>query len=107
MDSFIHLTALLKIVTTVTLTSPFKVFSIIRAGPHDEARMLLLRMLLHHKVASTNSDEVSTRTFNFVSMGVYMDLHFNMSNLFSISTACFPYLRKIFSRFCQTSRPKR
>jgi hypothetical protein len=52
MDSFIHLTALLKIVTTVTLTSPFKVFSIIRAGPHDEARMLLLRMLLHQSLGT-------------------------------------------------------
>jgi hypothetical protein len=39
-----------------------------------------------YRVASTNSDEVSTRSFNFVSMGVYMDLHFNMSNLFIIST---------------------
>jgi hypothetical protein len=50
MDSFIHLTALLKIVTTVTPTSPFKVFSIIRAGPHDEARMFLPRMLLHQNL---------------------------------------------------------
>ena len=38
-----------------------------------------------YKVASTNSNEVSTRSFNFVSMGVYMDLHFNMSSLFERS----------------------
>ena len=39
-----------------------------------------------YRVESTNFDEVSTKSFNFVSMGVYMDLHFNMSNLFIILT---------------------
>jgi hypothetical protein len=60
-----------------------------------------------YRVASTNSDEVSTRSFNFVSMDMFMDLHSNMSNLFSISTSYFPWLRKIFSRLYQTSRPKK
>jgi hypothetical protein len=38
------------------------------------------------------------RSFNFVSMGVFMDMHSNISNLFNISTAYFPWLRKILSR---------
>jgi hypothetical protein len=61
-------------------------------------------MICLYKVASTNSDEVSTRSFNFVSMAVFMDLDSNISNLFSISNAYFPWLRKIFSGLCQTSR---
>ena len=38
-----------------------------------------------YSVASINYDEVSTRSFNFVSMGVYMDLYFNMSTLFNFN----------------------
>ena len=39
-----------------------------------------------YSVASIKSDEVSTNNFNFVSMGVFMDLHSSMSNLFKILT---------------------
>jgi hypothetical protein len=55
-------------------------------------------MICLYSIASINSDEVSTRSFNFVSMGVFMDFHSNISNLFSISTAYLPWLRKILSR---------
>jgi hypothetical protein len=40
-----------------------------------------------YSVASINSDEVLTNNFSFVSMGVFMGLHSNMSNLFKILTA--------------------
>jgi hypothetical protein len=64
-------------------------------------------MIYLYNVASINSDEVSTNSFNFVSMGVFMDLHSNMSNLFRILTAYFPWLKKILSGLCHTSRPKK
>jgi hypothetical protein len=64
-------------------------------------------MIYLYSIASINSDEESTRSFNFVSMGVFMELHSNISNIFSISTAYFPWLRKILSRLYHTSRPKK
>jgi hypothetical protein len=54
-------------------------------------------MFCLYRATSTNSNEVSTKSFNFVSMGVFMALHSNISNLFNISTSYFPWLRKIFS----------
>ena len=56
---------------------------------------------------STNSNEASSNNFKCVSVGVAMDLHSNMSNLFNISTAYFPWLRKIHSRLFHTSRPRK
>jgi hypothetical protein len=60
-----------------------------------------------YSMASINSDEVLTNNFSFASMGVFMDLHSNMSNLFRISTAYFPWLRNILSGLYHTSRPKK
>jgi hypothetical protein len=60
-----------------------------------------------YSVASINYDEVSANNFNFASMGVFMDFQSNMSNLFRILTTYFPWLRKILSRLCHTSRPKK
>jgi hypothetical protein len=60
------------------------------------------QIIFLYNVASINYDEVSTNNFNFVSMGVFMGLHSNMSNLFKISTAYFHLLRKILSRLCHT-----
>jgi hypothetical protein len=48
-------------------------------------RYIIEPVICLNRVASTNSDEVSTKSFNFVSMGVYMDLHFNMSTLFNFN----------------------
>jgi hypothetical protein len=39
-----------------------------------------------YSVVSIKSDEASTNSFSFASMGVFMDLHSSMSNLFKIST---------------------
>jgi hypothetical protein len=64
-------------------------------------------MICLYSATSINSEEVSTSIFSFVSMGVFMDLHSNMSNLFRISTAYLPWLRKILSGLCHTSRPKK
>jgi hypothetical protein len=60
-----------------------------------------------YRVASIKTDEVSTNNFSFASMGVFMDLHSSMSNLFKISTVYFPWLRKILSGLYHTSRPKK
>jgi hypothetical protein len=60
-----------------------------------------------YSVASINSNEVSTNNFSFAYMGVFMDLHSNMSNLFRILTAYFPWLRKLLSGLYHTSRPNK
>jgi len=60
-----------------------------------------------YSVASIKSDKVSTISFSFASMGVFMGLHSSMSNLFKISTVYFPWLRKILSGLYHTSRPKK
>ena len=64
-------------------------------------------MIYLYNIASINYDEVSTTSFNFVSMCVFMDFHSNISNLFIISTAYFPWLRNIFYGLYQTLRPKK
>jgi hypothetical protein len=89
-------------------------YQILTQGVHSKAYIGPAIRQIHqrtnnrlYRVASTNSDKVSTRSFNFVSMVVFMALLSNISNLFNISTAYFPWLRKIFSRLYKTSRPKK
>jgi hypothetical protein len=47
-----------------------------------------------YSVASINSNELLTNRFSFTSMGVFMGLHSNMSNLLKILTVYFPLVKE-------------
>ena len=64
-------------------------------------------LVIHlYKVASTVSEVSSFNRFKFVVNGVVIDLQYIIPNLFRISTAYFPWFRKILSGYCHTSRPR-
>ena len=57
-------------------------------------------------MASTVSEEGSHNNFKFDAISLFIASQSNISNLFRISTAYFPWIRKVYSKFCHTSNFK-